>query len=140
MAANTSAQSSTDRATGPSLSMLHDRVMHPCRLTRPNVGRRPVAPHREHGETMLPSVSEPMPNPISPATAADADPADDPLDPSFGSHGLRVMPPNHSSPIASAPRVSLATRTAPASSSRRATVAFTSSVWSLKWPAPQVVL
>src|SRR5437868_14646760 len=122
MAANTRAQSSTDRPIGPSLSMLHDRVMQPARLTRPNVGRRPVAPHRVHGETMLPSVSEPMPNPISPAAAAEAEPADEPLEPSFGSHGLRVMPPNHWSPIARAPSVVLATSTAPPSSSPRATV------------------
>src|SRR5712671_3748583 len=100
MAAKIRAQSSTDRAIGPSLSMLQERAMHPARLTRPNVGRKPVAPQRVHGETMLPSVSEPMPKPMSPATVADADPADDPLDPSFGSHGLRVMPPNQTSPIA----------------------------------------
>src|SRR5262245_1415861 len=125
---------------GPSLSMVQASVMHPCRLTRPNVGRSPLAPQRVHGEMMLPKVSLPMANPTSPATAADAEPADDPLDPSFTYHGLRVCPPNHWSPWASAPRVSLATRTAPASSSLRATVALVSSVWSLYGPAPQVVL
>src|SRR5437660_1125155 len=100
MAAKIRAQSSTDRAIGPSLSMLQERVMQPARLTRPKVGRRPVAPQRVHGETMLPSVSEPMPKPISPAAVAADEPADEPLEPSFGSHGFRVMPPNHLSPIA----------------------------------------
>src|SRR5437868_12605318 len=101
MAPKIRAQSSTERAMGPSLSMLHDSVMQPCRLTRPNVGRRPVTPQRVHGDTMLPSVSLPMPKPTSPAAVADAEPADEPLDPSLGFHGLRVMPPNQRSPIAS---------------------------------------
>src|SRR3954470_23095739 len=99
---------------GPSLSIVHAKAMHPCRLMRPNVGRSPVAPHRVQGETMLPYVSEPMPKPISPAAVAAHAPADEPLEPSLGSHGLRVMPPNHWSPIASAPSVVLATSTAPA--------------------------
>jgi hypothetical protein len=63
------------------LSIVHDSVMHPVRAIRPNVGRSPLAPHRLHGDTMLPSVSLPIANPTSPATTADADPADDPLDP-----------------------------------------------------------
>src|SRR5262245_63491824 len=99
--------------------MVQERVMQPARLTRPNVGRSPLAPQRLHGETMLPSVSEPIAKPTSPATVADADPAEEPLEPCLTFHGLRVMPPNHWSPIARAPSVSLATRTAPASSSLR---------------------
>ena len=97
--------------------------MQPCRLTRPKVGRRPVAPQARQGETMLPSVSLPIAKPTSPAAAADAEPADEPLEPLRGSHGLRVRPPNQRSPMASAPSDSLATSTAPASSSRAATVA-----------------
>src|SRR5947208_9269116 len=123
---------------GPSLSIVHARAMHPARLMRPNVGRSPVAPQREQGETMLPSVSVPMANPTRPATVADADPADEPLEPCFGFHGLRVIPPNHMSPIASAPSESLATSTAPASSSRLTTVALASSICSLYGGAPQV--
>src|SRR5688572_27075752 len=107
--------------------MLQASVMHPARLTRPNVGRRPVALHRRLGETMLPSVSLPIAKPTSPATTAAVEPADEPLDPSAGFHGLRVMPPNHSSPSASEPTVSLASNTAPASSKCLATVACTSS-------------
>jgi hypothetical protein len=64
--------------------------MQPWRLTRPKVGRRPDAPQARQGETMLPSVSLPIANPTSPAAAAEAEPADDPLDPRLGSHGLRV--------------------------------------------------
>src|SRR5438270_4053419 len=140
MAAKTRAQSSTERLMGPILSMLQASVMQPCRLTRPKVGRKPVAPHCRQGETMLPRVSLPMAKPTSPATAADAEPADEPLEPCLGSQGLRVRPPNHRSPIARAPSVSLATSTAPACSSLRATVALTSSTCSLKGVAPHVVL
>ncbi len=113
--------------------------MQPARLTRPNVGRKPDAPQARQGETMLPSVSDPMANPTSPAAAAEADPADDPLDPSRGFQGLRVIPPCQRSPIARAPSVSLPRRTAPASSSRSATVAFSSRTRSLNGVAPQVV-
>ena len=124
---------------GPSLSMVHASVMQPCRLTRPNVGLSPVAPHALHGETMLPSVSLPIANPTRPAAAADADPAELPLDPVRGSHGLRVRPPNQRSPMASAPSDSLASMTAPASSSRAATVALPSMTRPLNGVAPHVV-
>src|SRR5687768_3568482 len=106
IAANTRAQSSTERARGPILSMLHDSAIQPWRLTRPKVGLNPVVPQRRHGDTMLPSVSEPNANPTRPPAAALADPADEPLEPTFGFQGLRVIPPNHLSPIASAPSVS----------------------------------
>ena len=139
MASKTRAQSSTERAIGPSLSIDQESDMQPCRLTRPKVGRRPEAPQARQGETMLPSVSLPIAKPTSPAATAEAEPADEPLDPRRGSHGLRVMPPNHWSPIARAPSVSLATSTAPASSSRAATVAFSSITRSLNGVAPQVV-
>src|SRR5687768_17260852 len=102
MAPNTSAQSCTERAMGPSLSMLQASDMQPCRLTRPKVGRNPVTEQRIHGDTMLPSVSLPIAKPTRPAATAEAEPADDPLEPCLGFHGLRVMPPNHSSPQASA--------------------------------------
>ena len=67
----------------------------------------------------------------APAATAEADPADDPLDPRRGSQGLRVLPPNQTSPCASAPSESFATSTAPASSSRWATVAASSMIRSL---------
>src|SRR5689334_9216628 len=117
------AQSSTARQMGPSLSIVQESAMAPVRGTRPNVGRRPVVPQRVEGEEMDPSVSEPMANATQPAEVAEAEPADDPLEPCFGFQGLRVMPPNHLSPCANAPSVSLAISTAPAASRRCTTVA-----------------
>ena len=68
----------------------------------------------DDGETIEPSVSVPIANPTPPAVVAAAEPADEPLDPCSRFHGLRVMPPNQTSPQASSPRVSLAMSTAPA--------------------------
>src|SRR5690606_3077322 len=138
MASSTSAQSSTLLQMGPSLSMDHDRGIAPVRGTRPNVGRSPVAPQRVAGDEMEPSVSLPSANQTSPAAVAAEEPADDPLEPCSGFHGFRVLPPNQVSPMASSPRVSLATRTAPASSSRLTTVAVSISC-SRYGAAPQVV-
>src|SRR5437588_12986117 len=117
------AQSSTDRVSGPILSMLQARLMQPWRLTRPKVGRRPVVPHWREGDTMLPRVSLPSANAANPAAVAAADPADEPLDPSLGFHGVRVMPLNHLSPMPSAPGEGLAMITAPPPSSLYARVA-----------------
>src|SRR6516165_2404646 len=114
MASSTSAQSSTLRQSGPSLSMDQLNVMAPARETRPKVGRNPVTPQRSQGETIEPSVSEPMAKANRPAEVPAAEPAEDPLDPSSRFHGLRVLPPYQTSPIASSPRVVLATSTAPA--------------------------
>src|SRR6202030_4522869 len=108
MAPSTRAQSSTARQMGPSLSMLHDNAIAPVRGTSPNVGRSPVQPQRVDSDEIEPSVSDPMLNATHPAAVADAGPADDPLDPCAGFHGLRVLPPNQTSPSASAPSVSLA--------------------------------
>src|SRR5579859_2191316 len=126
MACSTRAQSSTERPIGPSLSIVQLSAIAPVRGTKPNVGRSPVSPQRVLGEEMEPSVSEPIAKPTHPAATALAEPADDPLDPCSGFHGLRVRPPNHLSPIASAPSVNLATSTAPAASSRCTTVASSS--------------
>ena len=50
------------------------------------------------GEVIEPSVSVPIENPQSPAAVAEAEPALDPLDPSFRLNGFRVLPPNQMSP------------------------------------------
>src|SRR5580698_4294579 len=139
MLLSTMAQSSTARQMGPSLSIVQLSAMAPVRGTKPKVGRRPVTPQRVDGEEMEPSVSEPMENATHPAEVADAGPAEEPLEPCLGFQGLRVRPPYHLSPMASAPRVSLAMRTAPAVSRRLTTVASSSMVWCSKPPAPQVV-
>src|SRR5258708_2160452 len=139
MASNTSAQSSALRVIGPILSIVHARVIAPVLATRPNVGRCPDSPHVDEGEVIEPLVSVPIPNATHPAAVADAGPADEPLEPSVGAHGLRVRSPYQTSPWASAPSVSFARRIAPASSSLVTTVASKSNDWSLYRPAPHVV-
>src|ERR1700682_173201 len=124
---------------GPSLSMLQESAIAPVLGTRPKEGRSPVQPQRVDGDEIEPSVSDPMPNATHPAAVADAGPADDSLDPCAGFHGLRVLPPNHTSPSASAPSVSLATSTAPAASRRCTTTASSSIVCVSNPAAPQVV-
>src|ERR1035441_7951644 len=118
IACMTSAQSSAERQIGPSLSIVQLKVMAPVRGTKPKVGRKPVTPQRVEGPEMEPPVSDPIEKATEPADVADAGPADEPLDPCAVFQGLRVWPPNHLSPMASAPSVSLATSTAPAESSR----------------------
>src|SRR6185312_2042162 len=124
---------------GPSLSMVHESAMAPVRGTRPNVGRRPVAPQRVDGDEIEPSVSLPIAKATSPAAVAHAGPADEPLDPWSGFHGFRVIPPNHTSPMANSPNESLATSTAPAASRRCTTVASASSICVLYGVLPHVV-
>ena len=113
---------------GPSLSMDQLKAMAPARLTAPKEGRSPVTPFRVAGDTIDPQVSDPMENPTSPAAVAEPGPAEEPLEPCSVFHGFRVFPPNHTSPQASAPSVSLATNTAPASSNFWTTVAFPSRI------------
>src|SRR5271163_1555491 len=126
MLLRTIAQSSTERQIGPSLSIVQLSAMAPVRGTIPKLGRKPEHPHRVDGDDIEPSVSDPIAKPTQPAATALAEPADDPLDPCAGFHGLRVRPPNHLSPMASAPSVNLAISTAPAASSRCTTVASSS--------------
>src|SRR5713101_7167900 len=126
MASRTRAQSSTVRQIGPSLSMLQERAIAPVRGTRPKDGRSPVHPQRVEGDEIEPSVSEPMLKATHPAAVAEAGPAEDPLEPCLVFQGFRVTPPNHTSPMARAPRVSFATSTAPALSKRFTTVASSS--------------
>ncbi len=120
------AQSSTVLHMGPILSIDQLSGIAPARLTLPKVGRSPVMPQRVEGATIDPHVSVPMAKATSPAAVAEPDPADDPLDPSSRFHGLRVLPPNQTSPHARAPIVSFAISTAPAFSSFLITVASSS--------------
>src|ERR1700754_5175651 len=106
--------------------MVQLKPIAPQRLTRPYVGRKPVQPQRDDGDTIEPRVSVPIENPTNPAAVADAGPADEPLDPvcaSSGAHGVRLTPPNHLAPCANAPIDNFATNTAPASRNRSMTVA-----------------
>ena len=88
---------------------------------------------------MEPSVSLPIAKGSAPAATADAGPADEPLLPCSRFHGLRVMPPNHTSPQASSPSESLAHSTAPAASRRRTTSASSSIICCSKGALPHVV-
>src|SRR5712671_2774685 len=116
IASKTMAQSSTVRQIGPILSLDQFNVITPVRLTRPNVGRNPVTRQTVLGPTIDPSVSVPMAKGTSPAEVAAAEPADEPPvvpeAPWLGSQGLRVCPPNQTSPFARDPVEGLATRTA----------------------------
>src|SRR5277367_3248994 len=128
--------SSTLRVMAPSLSSDQHNVMAPVRGTRPNVGRSPVSPQRMLGAMMLPPVSLPMAKATSPAAVAAPGPALDPDAPSSSSHGFMVWPPNQMSFNASAPMLSLATSTAPASCRRFTTNASDAGTRSLNGSAP----
>ena len=82
-----------------------------------------MTPLTVDGETIDPQVSDPKEKATSPADVADPGPAELPLDPSSVFQGFLVLPPYQLSPHASAPKVNLATNTAPASSSFLTTVA-----------------
>src|SRR4249920_3325072 len=91
------------------------------------------------GVMIDPRVSVPIAKPTSPAAVAAHGPADDPLEPVSGRHGLRVVPPNQTPPWASDPIESLATSTAPALRNRSTTVASSSITCCAYGAAPQVV-
>src|SRR6476620_9995697 len=98
MASRTSAQSSTLRQIGPSLSIVQESAIAPVRGTRPKVGRNPVVPQRVEGDEIDPSVSLPIAKPTRPAAVAEAGPAEDPLEPCVTFHGFLVVSPNQMSP------------------------------------------
>src|SRR5580692_2955650 len=131
--------SSTLRVIGPSLSSDQHSVIAPVRGTRPYVGRSPVTPQRMLGLTMLPPVSLPIENPTSPAAVAAPGPALEPDAPSSSSHGFTVCPPNQISFSASAPRLSFATSTGPASCNRFTTAASFDGIRLRNGSAPHVV-
>ena len=106
------------------------------RGTRPYVGRSPVTPQRMLGLMMLPPVSLPTEKPTNAAAVAAPGPALDPEAPSCSSHGFMVCPPNQMSLSASAPMLSLATITAPASFRRRTTAESSVGTRSLNGSAP----
>src|SRR3954466_12721060 len=87
-----------------------------------------------------PRVSVPIANATRPAAVAAPGPADDPLELLSGDHGLRVEPPNHTPPCASAPIDSFAHSTAPASRSRSTIVASICATRFSYGFAPHVVL
>src|SRR5216683_6759953 len=108
MALKTTAQSSTVRHMGPTLSKLQAPGITPWRLTRPKVGRKLVTPQRIEGSIIEPPVSVPTAKPTKPAAVAAAGPADEPPEPSPGSQGFLVWPPNQTSSWANSPVASFA--------------------------------
>ena len=119
----TIAQSSALLAIGPTLSIDQLKLITPCLLTLPYVGRKPVIPFRLLGDVIEPSVSVPKAKGTNPAEVAEPDPAEDPVAPCSVSHGFLVFPSNHTSPRAKEPETSLATKTPPAACNFSTTVA-----------------
>src|SRR6266550_5801360 len=123
IAAAISAQSSTVRASGPTVSRVNESGIALARLRRPFVGFSPVTPQKCAGIRIEPPVSEPSAAGTSRAATADPEPDDEPPVIRSGFQGLRTWPvwtlcpvgPNANSTMLSAP-----TRKAPAAS-RRAT-------------------
>src|ERR1039457_4500926 len=91
------------------------------------------------GPLMLPPGSLPLAQHTNRAAVADPGPALDPDDPPSSSHGFILWPPNQISLSASAPMLSLATSTAPASCRRFTTAASSVGTRFLNGSAPYVV-
>jgi hypothetical protein len=73
-----SAQSSTVRASGPTVSSECDNGMAPARLTRPKVVFNPLTPQKCAGSRTEPPVSEPSAAKVSRAATAEPEPDDEP--------------------------------------------------------------
>src|SRR4051794_12007772 len=104
--------------------------MAPWRLTRPYVGRKPLIPVNDDGQTIEPQVSVPIANAARPAETIAPEPDDEPQvqQPSF--HGFFAAPlieaeaKRYPMPPASSIIAALPSKMAPACSSRLITVAF----------------
>src|SRR3954465_5301303 len=89
---SSSAQSSTVRASGPTVSSDCDSGIAPARLTRPTVVFNPVTPQKCAGIRIEPPVSEPSAAKVNRAATAEPEPDDEP--PVMWSifQGLRTAP------------------------------------------------
>src|SRR5882757_1425547 len=123
--ANTSAASTADAASGPTVSVVGDSGNTPVRGTTPAVGLSPVSPHHADGSRTEPPTSVPSPNGTTRDATTAAVPVDEPPAQRSGSHGLRQAPKRGGCgpPTANSVVASLLIGIAPASSSRRTTVA-----------------
>ena len=121
----------TVRAIGPTVSWLCAIGTTPARLVRPTVGLTPTSPQAAAGDRIEPSVSVPSVTAARLAAAATAEPELEPDAVRSRTYGLRVRPPRALQPLeepvprkfAHSDRLVLPSRTAPASRSRRTTVA-----------------
>jgi hypothetical protein len=73
-----SAQSSTDCASGPTVSSDCDSGIAPARLISPTVVLKPVTPQKCAGIRIEPPVSEPSAAKVSLAATAEPEPDDEP--------------------------------------------------------------
>src|SRR5882724_1002283 len=89
---SSSAQSSTVRASGPTVSSDCDNGMAPARLTRPTVVFNPVTPQKCAGIRIDPPVSEPSAANVNRAATAEPDPDDEPPVTWSTAQGLRTAP------------------------------------------------
>src|SRR3954447_17598364 len=92
MACSTIPQSAAERARTPILSRVQESGIAPCRLTKPYVGRKPLAPQKQAGVRMEPEVSEPSAYETGPAATAAPEPLDEPPDQYCLFHGLSPGP------------------------------------------------
>jgi hypothetical protein len=74
------------------LSIDGANAIAPYLLTRPYVGRIPLAPQNADGQTIDPQVSVPIANAASPAATIAPDPDDDPQVQQFVFHGFFASP------------------------------------------------
>src|SRR5712692_5916653 len=93
------AASATVRACGPMVSCVCEMGTTPARLVRPTVGLMPTTLLTFAGQTMLPSVSEPMLTAVKLAATAAADPELEPQALRSIEYGLFVSPPRPDQPL-----------------------------------------
>src|SRR5262245_367722 len=110
--------------------------MMPVLGTRPKVGLTPTMPQNAAGPMIDPPVSVPTDRGISRAATAAPEPEDEPHAHRSRSHGFEVVALE---PAANSKVYSLAIRTAPAASSRSASVALSAGTLSLYSADPPVV-
>src|SRR3954470_18962908 len=89
---SSSAQSSTVRASGPTVSSDCDSGIAPARLTRPTVVFNPVTPQKGAGIRIEPPVSEPSAANVNRAATAEPEPDDDPPVTQSKLQGLHTAP------------------------------------------------
>src|SRR5215470_10955476 len=92
MAAKIRAQSSTERANGPILSIEGASAIAPNRLTRPYVGRSPLTPQKAEGQIIDPQVSVPIEKAASPAATIAPEPEEEPQVQQSVFHGFFAAP------------------------------------------------
>src|SRR5207249_7548796 len=99
MTFRTAAASATVRPCGPIVSWMCEMGTTPARLVTPTVGLMPTTLLTFAGQTMLPSVSEPIETAAKFADAAAAEPELEPQALRSSEYGLWVSPPRPDHPL-----------------------------------------